>query len=338
MNEIVLSNNLNQIELEIRWHKENAGQSVWEIGRRLNHVKENDLAHGEFIIWVENQGIQYREANRLMKVADELNPNMTTLSHLGSTALYLIATLPEEEREKEHETSKGEAKTPDEMTVRELEDLKKQLRDAKAEAKAYKSQHGLQRDNLEVAHEHIDKLKHELENQEPEVVEKIIEVEKNVMHPHVEDLRSDNEQLSEALKSEQSKNSNLSWELEELTKRNKFIEKNYNSLIEQRADVDEKSEKFDQLTEAIQNARGDLDFQQKLVADYKLILKIIKQGNELLLKVSGITYLEISDVVNENKIVSREFDSLIYGLERLVRDLRNMKDHNIIEGEIIDDQ
>ena len=125
----------------------------------------------------------------------------------------------------------------------------------------------------------------------PEVIEKIVEVEKEVVHPHVEDLRSDNKRLSEALKKEQTKSSNLSWELEELTKRNEFIEKNYNSLIEQRADVDEKSEKYDQLTEAIQNAKGDLDSQQKLIADYKAILKVIKQGNELLLKVSGVAYL-----------------------------------------------
>ena len=65
----------------------------------LKHVKENDLVHGEFTEWVENKiGIHYREANRMMTVAKQI-PNMTTLSDLGLSALYLIATLPEEEKQ-----------------------------------------------------------------------------------------------------------------------------------------------------------------------------------------------------------------------------------------------
>lgn len=66
-----------------------------------------------------------------MKVSSEL-PNSDTYHNLGSNALYLITTLPEEERTKEHTTSKGETKTPDEMTVRELRELKKQLKKSDA--------------------------------------------------------------------------------------------------------------------------------------------------------------------------------------------------------------
>lgn len=126
MNE--LSTDLNVITAEINSFKQIAGQSIWEIGRRLNYVKEHDLAHGQFMEWLKTIGFEQTEANRFMKVANEL-PNSATLHNLGSTALYLIATLPEEERKKEHTTTKGETKTVDEMTVRELQELKKQLKE-----------------------------------------------------------------------------------------------------------------------------------------------------------------------------------------------------------------
>lgn len=123
MNEIALSNNLSQIELEINHHKQLAGQSIWEIGRRLNHVKENDLTHGQFSDWVERQGIHIREAQRMMKIANEL-PNTTTWSHLGNRALYLIATLPEEEKQEQIEKIE-QGDTP---TVRELQEVKRKLK------------------------------------------------------------------------------------------------------------------------------------------------------------------------------------------------------------------
>lgn len=123
MQEIALSNNLSQIELEIKHHQKIAGESIWEIGRRLNHVKENDLAHGQFGEWLDKVGINYRKANRMMTVAKQL-PNVTTLSDLGGSALYLIATLPEEEKQEQIEKiEQGES-----PTVRELQEVKRRLK------------------------------------------------------------------------------------------------------------------------------------------------------------------------------------------------------------------
>jgi phage anti-repressor protein len=125
MNEIALSDNLQQIELEINWHKENAGKSIWEIGRRLNHVKENDLAHGEFGQWLEKIEINQRVANQFMKVASEI-PNSSTYSNLGYNALYLIATLPEEEKQAQLER----VEQGDNPTVRELQEVRRKLKES----------------------------------------------------------------------------------------------------------------------------------------------------------------------------------------------------------------
>ncbi|MFB0644192.1 DUF3102 domain-containing protein, partial [Streptococcus pyogenes] len=40
------------MELEINHHKNIKGHSIWEIDRRLNHVKEHDLVYGEFTDWM----------------------------------------------------------------------------------------------------------------------------------------------------------------------------------------------------------------------------------------------------------------------------------------------
>lgn len=123
MNEIALSNNLSQIELEIQHHKQIAGQSIWEIGRRLKHVKENDLTHGQFRQWHESIGIDKDFAYKSMKIVEEL-PNVETLRHLGTTALHLIATLPEEEKQEQIEKIE-QGDTP---TVRELQEVKRKLK------------------------------------------------------------------------------------------------------------------------------------------------------------------------------------------------------------------
>ena len=135
MNELTLSDNLAQIELEINHHKQIAGQSIWEIGRRLNHVKEHDLVHGQFMEWLKKIEIDHTAAKRMMKVAHEL-PNSATLHHLGSSALYLIATLPDDEKQ----TQLDRIENGDNPTVRELQEVKRQLKLSQADNERLKVQ------------------------------------------------------------------------------------------------------------------------------------------------------------------------------------------------------
>jgi hypothetical protein len=129
-----LSNDLNVITAEIKTYQRVAGEAIFEIGRRLKHVKENDLAHGEFGKWLESVGIEGSQARRFMKVVEELDVNRGTYHDLGLRALYEIATLPPDQREKPHTIpSTGEVKTVDEMTVRELREVKKALKQAQQE-------------------------------------------------------------------------------------------------------------------------------------------------------------------------------------------------------------
>lgn len=153
MQEVALSNDLTKLTTEIKTYQSIGGQAIFEIGRRLKWVKENDLAHGEFGKWLEQIEIDRTMAFRFMKIATELNANVATSQHLGMQALYEIATMPPDEREQPQQLASGEVKKPDEMTVRELRETKKKLKERDSQIE-------------------------ELKKQPPKVIEKEVEVEK----------------------------------------------------------------------------------------------------------------------------------------------------------------
>ncbi|HDE0607622.1 TPA: pathogenicity island protein [Staphylococcus aureus] len=105
----------------------------------MKTCEKNGLAHGEFGNWLKNVNLDRTQAHRLIKVSEEIK-DVGTHQHLGLRALLEIASLPVPERTKEHTTSNGETKTPDEMTVQELRELKKQLKQRDEENAQLQSQ------------------------------------------------------------------------------------------------------------------------------------------------------------------------------------------------------
>lgn len=300
LNEITLSNNLSQIELEISHHKQIAGQSIWEIGRRLNHVKENDLTHGKFMNWVESQGIHIREAQRMMKVASEL-PNTTTLSHLGTTALHLIATLPEEEREEQIQRIE-DGDTP---TVRELQEVKMKLK--------------LSQQTNQLLRDENEKIK----SSKVEVKETI----KEVIPDDYKATQDLNKQLLE-------KNKELSKTVKAMEERSEFIEKQLTDTLAQREEVDKKSSQYDELTRAIEESQGQLNSVQKQISAYKNITSLLQKGNDFLASMGGLIYADEEKVLKADGIIRNEFDSFISRGLRFFNDLNDIrKESNILEGE-----
>lgn len=144
-----LTSDLPTITAEINTYKRVAGEAIFEIGRRLKHVKENDLAHGQWEQWLrEEVDIHPRVAQMHMKVAETPSLKTRTSSQMGLDALYLIATLPPEERTREHSLKSGESKTVDEMTVRELREVKAALKAEKEARSKAETDYELVRDTL----------------------------------------------------------------------------------------------------------------------------------------------------------------------------------------------
>lgn len=297
MNDLILSNNLKQIELEINYHKQIAGQSIWEIGRRLKHVKENNLTHGQFTAWVESQGIEIREAQRMMKVAAEL-PNTTTWSHLGNRVLYLIATLPEEER-KEQIQRIEDGENP---TVRELEN------------------------KLKLSKQANQLLKDENDALKASKVE-VKEIIKEVIPDDYSATRELNKRLL-------VKNKELSDSMKAMEERSEFINNKLNEMMAQRAEADRKSAQYDELTRAIEESQGQLNSVQKQISAYKNITSLLQKGNDFLASMGGLIYADEKNVLKADGIVRDEFDSFISRGLRFFNDLNDIrKENNILEGE-----
>ena len=303
MNEITLSNNLAQIEVQIQTLAETANNSIWEIGRRFNHVKEKDLTHGKFTEWVESQGFHIREAQRLMKIATDI-PKTTTLSHLGVNNLYLIATLPDDQKQEQlNRIEEG-----DNPTVRELQELRRQLNLSKADNEE------LRQKNEQLAEQALAKFETKI-------------VTKEVAPQDYDSTKSLNKTLME-------KNKELKSDLESLEERNKFVESQYQSLLKEREKVDANSKKYEELTEAIQQSKGQLNDVQKKMSDYKDILEIVRSGDDLLTKMSGLIYKDEDKFRQADHVIGLEIDSLVNRMQLLINDISQMrKSATIIEGE-----
>ena len=179
---VELSRDINVITAEINSYKQIAGQAIFEIGRRLKHVRESiftEKGHlsGKWSEWCKEINMNVTTAKRFIQVYEKLGDNRDTWHGLSMRVLYEIATLPHEQREQPHIIpSTGETKTVDEMTVRELREVKKAL---KAEQEARK----LAEQKQELAESEAATLRDTLESMEatktkPEVVTEYVYIEK----------------------------------------------------------------------------------------------------------------------------------------------------------------
>lgn len=308
MNDITLSHDLNQIELEITHHKQIVGQSVWEIGRRLNHVKENNLTHGQFMEWLEKIEFSQRVANQFMRVAKEL-PNSVTSKNLGVNVLYLITTLPDEEKTHQLDRiEKGEL-----PTVRELQALKEELKRERQEKQDLSTSHDKQLEELET----LRQRNRELETQAP----KVVEVEK-VVNP------SDYDTVKKLNGSLMDRNRAIYAEKEKLEEE---VTKLKNELSRSTGGSDEHA----QLVLSINKAKEDLSKYQKEVHAYQNITRLLEKGNEMLAKMGGLIYADEERVLRSDGIVGDEFDGFVSRGLRFFSDLEKIRHQNadVIEGE-----
>lgn len=307
MNELQLSNDLPVIEQEINFFQKRAGESIFEIGRRLKHVKEKDLVHGDWSEWCKKIGMSRNQANKFIKVSEEFS-NDSPGNHLGISVLYQLATLPSEIREQPQELENGEIKKPIDMTRREIEQLKRQIKESNEQNAQLQSQVEQAQRSEEIARKQLE----DEQNREPEVIEKYIEPE-------------DYQQTKNAL--DQSRH-----QQKLIQQRNEKLEKNIKEMEQRRDEVSEKSQKYDELNKAINDMNAKLnDGQQRLKAQ-KEIYDLVKGSEKVIREVAPLCYLAFSKDIIDNDYARKPIEKIIDDLT----DMSNRLRKQLKKGDVID--
>ncbi len=196
MTDLINSENLEQLTVEIKFYVNQWEQNTIKIGKRLIAAKKL-VKHGDWSKWLEeNFNLSYRSAKRFMDCAERFGSNVTLMSDLKPTQMIAMLALPEGEEEKFIEAKAAEGNPVEDMTIKNLRDevakWKTDYEQKKSEVEnLFRDNKNLKAENawleknrgdLESARKTVDKLimerdslQEQLKNQEPTVVEKIVE-------------------------------------------------------------------------------------------------------------------------------------------------------------------
>ena len=141
--------NIDQSTAKILLLKAQTAQNIIEIGKELKAVKEQ-LAHGEWLPYLERLDLSRSTAAKFMQVANEFS-NVPPVAHLGTKKLFELLSLPASDREtfieQPHELASGETKTVDAMTTRELREAIAARKEAEQELDNVKRNIGILNEN-----------------------------------------------------------------------------------------------------------------------------------------------------------------------------------------------
>lgn len=243
--------NLERTTTEILMLKDQTAQNIIEIGKRLIKVKDN-LGHGEYLQWLKEK-VQFteRSAQRFMQIGREFS-NATSMSHLGSTKLFLLAGLDEEDRQEVIQENNVE-----EISTRKLEQVVKEKKEIKKQLEAEQEYSQELQEAIKEKEKQIRALQNEIENiqvPEKEIIEK--EVIKEVIP---EDLILEKQSLEKELetlrkRAEKAEDTIKSIKLEtKIQQDNVFDTAKLDMLLSNVRDFLSKNSKFTYLKEDLQN-------------------------------------------------------------------------------------
>ena len=121
MTDLIQSENLEQLTVEIKFYVNQWGQNTIEVGKRLIAAKKL-VEHGDWSKWLEdNFNLTQQTARNFMRCAERFG-NSKSILNLNSTQMIQLLSLPAEETEKFIAAKKAENNPVEDMTVKNLRD------------------------------------------------------------------------------------------------------------------------------------------------------------------------------------------------------------------------
>lgn len=272
----VLSDDPHVLESEIKSYQEKLGFGIFEIGRRLIKFKENDFAHGEWMKWLEKMNIDINFAQRSMKIVKRFGNSNTAMSpYLESKSISILSelvTLPDEILNETFALAEGEEeKSPMEMSVREVRDLKRQLKESQ-------------------------QCNQELEQRPPKVVEKV-PADYEPTKQGNQRLKQDNQRLNQLYN--RAKQGALNQEA-----RWKEREKELEAEIEEQKRPQKEAE---ELARELQNVRKQIRNANDAVVAIEDLEKVSKKAQDFLLEIAPLIYSQAVERLDPESLAAKHY-------------------------------
>lgn len=190
-----------ELDRKIKVSAQMAQASLWDMCSGLKEMRDGklykELGYQNFEEYCETEhGFSRRNAYRYVSIAENVNTeNVTSMSHFGSTKLYLLSTLSEADQEKITAENDVEDMTVKELEaeIRELKEKNSELENSNDELCAEARSHRKSMANLK---DQLSWAKHEKSDLEKEITElRLRPIEATVTEP-TDDVR----QLKETIK------------------------------------------------------------------------------------------------------------------------------------------
>jgi hypothetical protein len=186
---------VDRMENEIRFYQEQAGQSLLEMGKRLNRIKAHE-EHGRFIQALENLGIGVRAADYAMAAARKFS-NSQPVANLGTGKMIALTILDEDEIQTLNTGGSVKGMTLDEIDRMSLRELRETLRKEREKRKKEKT---AQEEAISKKEEKLNELEQKLRYQEPPTKEQLARTAaQGFRDPIIDNILEATERMSRAI-------------------------------------------------------------------------------------------------------------------------------------------